>query len=196
MNKIQLDIIGLSYSQTQSGAYVLLLSEKNGERKLPVIIGAYEAQAIAIELEGMIPNRPLTHDLFKSVTDSFMIQLNEVLIDELNEGIFHAKLLFEQNGQVIRIDARTSDAIAIAVRFKCPIYALDKIMDSAGILMGEEETTQSETSPKISEASQDSESGITSLATEQLQQMLEKAIEEEDYELASKIRDEINRRGE
>ncbi len=190
MNKVQLEIIGLSYSQTQSGAYVLLLSEREGVRKLPIIIGSYEAQAIAIELERMIPNRPLTHDLFKNIANSFKIGLKEVLIDELNEGIFHAKLMFEQNGETIAIDARTSDAIAIAVRFKCPIYAFDKIMDSAGILMDETaelDTTQEQalTAPTQAEPQ---------VTLEQLHEQLAKALENENYELASKIRDEINRR--
>ncbi|HRO74911.1 MAG TPA: DUF151 domain-containing protein [Crocinitomicaceae bacterium] len=190
MNKVQLEIIGLSYSQTQSGAYVLLLSEREGVRKLPIIIGSYEAQAIAIELERMIPNRPLTHDLFKNIANSFKIGLKEVLIDELNEGIFHAKLMFEQNGETIAIDARTSDAIAIAVRFKCPIYAFDKIMDSAGILM--DETAELDTTQE--QALAESTQAEPQVTLEQLHEQLAKALENENYELASKIRDEINRR--
>lgn len=190
MNKIQLEIIGLSYSQTQSGAYVLLLSEREGSRKLPIIIGSYEAQAIAIELERMIPNRPLTHDLFKAIADSFKITLKEVLIDVLNEGIFHAKLMFEQNGEMVAIDARTSDAIAIAVRFKCPIYALDNIMDSAGILMDETAELDKKQEQALSEPTQTEPQATL----EQLHEQLAKALENENYELASKIRDEINRR--
>lgn len=196
MNRVQLEIIGLSYSQTQSGAYVLLLAEKKGTRKLPIIIGSYEAQAIAIELEKMVPNRPLTHDLFKSIADSFDIQLIEILIDELNEGIFHAKLIFEQNGKISSIDTRTSDAIAIAVRFRCPLYTFDSIMDTAGILMDENDTlaegeiTGEDTAVEPSQTT----SGYGNFTNDQLQDMLDKALENEDYESASKIRDEINKR--
>jgi uncharacterized protein len=195
MDKVQLEIIGLSYSQTQSGAYVLLLSEKDGTRKLPIIIGSYEAQAIAIELEKMVPNRPLTHDLFKTIATSFDINLTEVFINELNEGIFHAKLVFQQEGRIFMIDARTSDAIAIAVRFKCPIFTLEKIMDSAGILMEDAEETGSDITkiPEV-ETSKSSDSDHSDMSLEQLQELLDKSLENEEYETASKIRDEINRR--
>src|SRR5690554_1277568 len=174
MDKVQLEIIGLSYSQTQSGAYVLLLSEKDGTRKLPIIIGSYEAQAIAIELERMVPNRPLTHDLFKTIATSFDINLREVFIDELNEGVFHAKLVFEQQGKVFMIDARTSDAIAIAVRFKSPIYTLEKIMDSAGILMEDAEEIEGDAKsvPEV-ETSQKSSPGYAGMSLEQLQELLD-----------------------
>jgi bifunctional DNase/RNase len=137
MVKIKLDIIGLSYSQTQSGAYALVLAETGGKRSLPIIIGGYEAQAIAIELEKMTPTRPLTHDLFKSFAQSFQVNIEEVIIYNLVEGVFYAKLICSKDGKFSEIDARTSDAIALAVRFKCPIYTFESILASAGILLDE-----------------------------------------------------------
>src|SRR6218665_1216644 len=137
MDKIKLEIVGLSYSQTQSGAYALVLSEVGGKRRLPIIIGGFEAQAIAIELEKMTPTRPLTHDLFKSFAVSFGITIKEVVIYNLQEGIFYAKLVCEKDGQLTDIDARTSDAIALGVRFKSPIYTFESILSSAGILSDE-----------------------------------------------------------
>ncbi|MGB0915890.1 MAG: bifunctional nuclease family protein, partial [Crocinitomicaceae bacterium] len=138
MDKIKLEIVGLSYSQTQSGAYALVLSEVDGNRRLPIIIGGFEAQAIAIELEKMVPTRPLTHDLFKSFASTFEINVREVLIYKLTEGIFYSKLVCEQNGNMVEIDARTSDAIAIGVRFNCPVYTYESILSSAGILLDQE----------------------------------------------------------
>ena len=130
MNKIGLEIIGLSYSQTQSGAYALVLGEKAGIRRLPIIIGGFEAQAIAIELENMTPSRPLTHDLCKTFAYTFEIKIKEVIIYNLVEGIFFAKLICNQNGKEVEIDARTSDAIALAVRFNCPVYTFEFILSS------------------------------------------------------------------
>ena len=135
MKKHKLEIVGLSYSQTQSGAYALVLGEKKGTRRLPIIIGGFEAQAIAIELEKMTPNRPLTHDLFKSFADSFEILLNEVIIYNLVEGIFYAKLLCSCNGKDMEIDARTSDSIALAIRFDCPVYTYEFILEKAGVIV-------------------------------------------------------------
>src|SRR5690606_17557406 len=143
MKKIALDIVGLSYSQTQSGAYALVLAEQDGKRRLPIIIGGFEAQAIAIELEDMTPSRPLTHDLFKSFADSFEIKIKEVLIFNLIEGIFHAKLRCEKDGQQLEIDTRTSDAVALAVRFKCPIYTYEFILKEAGITIDDDTTLSS-----------------------------------------------------
>jgi bifunctional DNase/RNase len=137
MNKVKLEIVGLSYSQTQSGAYALVLAEVGGKRSLPIIIGGFEAQAIAIELEKMTPTRPLTHDLFKSFAISFGIKVKEIVIYNLSEGIFYAKLICEKEGQLSEIDARTSDAIALGVRFKCPIYTYENILDSAGVELDE-----------------------------------------------------------
>jgi len=139
MEKIKLDIAGLSYSQTQSGAYALVLSEVIGKRRLPIIIGGFEAQAIAIELEKMTPSRPLTHDLFKNFADNFKINLVEVIIYNLVEGIFFAKLICELDGKEVEIDSRTSDAIALAVRFESPIYTYEFVLNSAGIILDDEE---------------------------------------------------------
>lgn len=193
MDKIQLEINNLTYSHSQSGAYVLELIEKNGHRSIPIVIGAFEAQSIALELEGMTPERPLTHDLFKSMAVSFDIRLIEIIIDELVEGIFHSKLILQLHNEIHSIDARTSDAIALAIRFKSPIYILKTILDSAGITR--EEYEEADQNIRLDEAAiPNPTSKYKSMPPEQLQEALDKAIEEEDYETASKIRDEINRR--
>jgi len=193
MEKIKLEIVGLSYSQTQSGAYALVLSEVNGNRRLPIIIGGFEAQAIAIELEKMVPTRPLTHDLFKSFATSFSIEVKEVIVYKLVEGIFYSKLICEHNGTISEIDARTSDAIAIGVRFNCPVYTYESILASAGILLDENEIDENDfLTESIEEPSE--EDIISSHTEEELENQLTQAIENEDYELASKIRDEIQRR--
>ncbi|MGM0648131.1 MAG: bifunctional nuclease family protein, partial [Bacteroidota bacterium] len=144
-DKIKLDIIGISNSQTQTGAYALILGEEEGQRRLPIIIGGFEAQSIAIELENMHPNRPLTHDLFRNFAEAFNITLNEVVINKFQEGVFYAQLVcFSDEGQKI-IDARTSDAVALAVRFKAPIFTYEEVMSKAGILIEEEKEKTSET---------------------------------------------------
>lgn len=196
MEKVKLEIVGLSYSQTQSGAYALVLSEVEGGRRLPIIIGGFEAQAIAIELENMTPSRPLTHDLFKNFAGAFNIELKEVLIYNLVEGIFYAKLICELDGETKEIDARTSDAIALAVRFKCPVFTYMSIMDSAGIKLDEGEDLESPIEVNPSEESEEKESkdDLSSLTVSELEKQLDNAVENENYELASKIRDEINRR--
>lgn len=201
MEKVQLDIVGLSYSQTQSGAYALVLSEMEGNRRLPVIIGGFEAQAIAIELEGMTPSRPLTHDLFKSFSKEFNFDIREVIIYNLIEGIFFAKLICDKEGKEVEIDTRTSDAIAIAVRFNCPIFTYEFILSSAGILLEEDENTglEEDAEKEIGEdVIIELESSINKdeMSMQDLEAKLQKAIEQEDYELASKLRDEIeNRKG-
>lgn len=194
MDKIKLEIAGLSYSQTQSGAYALVLSESGGKRQLPIIIGGFEAQAIAIELEKMTPTRPLTHDLFKQLAQSFEIHIKEVVIYNLIEGIFFSKLICERDGQIQEIDARTSDAIAIGVRFNCPIYTFENILASAGIL--QDETESDDDLLGMDEDTSDENTGDTygQMSVEELENQLSEAIENEDYELASKIRDEINKR--
>ncbi|AEA42844.1 bifunctional nuclease family protein [Fluviicola taffensis] len=189
MDKIKLDIIGLSYSQTQSGAYALVLAEAAGKRRLPIIIGGFEAQAIAIELEKMTPTRPLTHDLFKSFAQSFSIKLKEVVIYNLQEGIFFAKLVCEKDGVFSDIDARTSDAIALAVRFECPIYTFESILSSAGILSDEFMDDDDEV-----EIADSDENEFTKMTKEELEEQIQIAVDNEDYELASKIRDEITKR--
>ncbi|MBB78981.1 MAG: hypothetical protein CL844_08270 [Crocinitomicaceae bacterium] len=192
MDKIKLEIIGLSYSQTQSGAYALVLSEKNGNRRLPIIIGGFEAQAIAIELEKMVPSRPLTHDLFKDFASKFKIEVNEIIIHKLVEGIFHSKLVCIQNQKTIEIDARTSDAIAIGVRFDCPIYTYEHILSSAGILLDKESIKDNELLTDTIE--EEAKQTIEKISITELENQLNQAIDGEDYELASKIRDEIKRR--
>lgn len=196
MKKVKLEIIGLSYSQTQSGAYALVLSEAEGSRRLPIIIGGFEAQAIAIELENMKPSRPLTHDLIKSIATSFEINLKEVIIHSLKEGIFFSKLICEREGNEIEIDARTSDAIALAVRFKCPVYTYESIINSAGIRLDQEDdlkTPEEEESTAQLSTPKD-KNDLTKLSIKELEKRLENAVENENYELASKIRDEINKR--
>jgi len=201
MKKVKLDIVGLSYSQTQSGAYALVLGEVNGRRRLPIIIGAFEAQAIAIEIEKMSPTRPLTHDLFKSFAQAYEVEITEVLIYNLVDGVFFAKLICNKNGEQIEIDARTSDAIAIAVRFNAVIYTYEFILASAGIVIeGNDflflENMESITSGQPTEEtpSPTAISGYQGLSLEELQQKLEKALAEEAYEKAARIRDEINKR--
>jgi len=198
MDKIKLEITSLSYSQTQSGAYALVLKESKGRRRLPIIIGGFEAQAIAIKLEGMTPSRPLSHDLFKNFADDFNINLNEIIIYNLVEGIFFAKLICEQksdnNAKIkeIKIDSRTSDAIALAVRFDCPIYTYETVLNSAGIILDDDDDDEfMEENISISELKQNP---IERLTLEELNINLNKAIETEDYEQASKIRDELKRR--
>lgn len=196
MEKIELKIVGLSYSQTQSGAYALVLSERNGTRRLPIIIGGFEAQSIAIELEKMKPSRPLTHDLFKAFAQSFGIQVKEVVIYNLVEGVFYSKLLCEQNGDIIEIDARTSDAIAIGLRCGSPVYTFEHILSSAGIQLEDELTGEPEAVSDSEEEVETSKGGseLSSRTTEELENLLKEALETEDYERASKIRDEMKRR--
>jgi len=187
MNKIKLEIIGMSYSQSQQGAYALILGETEGNRRLPIIIGGFEAQAIAIELEKMKPSRPLTHDLFKNFADTFHIIITEIIINRFHEGVFFSRLVCFDGQRITEIDSRTSDAVALALRFNCPIYTYENILAEAGIVIDEE------TSDKIKGA--ETESGEYSEYTmEELQGLLQKAIENEEYEKASILRDEINKR--
>jgi bifunctional DNase/RNase len=195
VEKIELKIIGLSYSQTQSGAYALVLAEKTGSRRLPIIIGGFEAQSIAIELEKMKPSRPLTHDLFKTFAQSFDVKIKEVLIYNLVEGVFYAKLICNKGSEVVEIDARTSDAIAIGIRGECPVYTYEHILSSAGIQL-EDEMTPAEGTEEEVVAEDEKRSGeeLSSLSMEELQKLLQDAVSKEDYERASEIRDEINKR--
>ncbi len=198
MQKIRLEIVGLTNGQ-QQGSYTLILGEENGERKLPIIIGSFEAQAIAIEIEKIVPFRPMTHDLFVSFTRLFHTEVKEVIIYNLVEGVFYAKLICVQEGITKELDARTSDAIALAVRFKCPVYTYDDILRTAGIVIQDEEEEgvaapdrpKSEDAPKKGRSFQDT---ISSMPTEELEKMLEDAIRVEEYDRAAIIRDEINRR--
>jgi bifunctional DNase/RNase len=193
MEKIRLDIIGMSYSQSQSGAYALILGERDGKRRLPIIIGGFEAQAIAIELEKIRTPRPLTHDLFKAFADVYQIEVTEVVINKFSEGVFYAKLVCSNGKDEQEVDSRTSDAIALALRFNCPVYTYESIMVAAGILMEEESEIL-----KPDDQKPESESMVTTSFTDatvtELREMLQAAIENEEYEKASKIRDELNKR--
>jgi len=197
MKKIKLDIVGLSYSQTQSGAYALVLGEVNGRRRLPIIIGSFEAQAIAIEIEKMTPSRPLTHDLFKNFAQAYNITIQEIIIYNLVDGIFYSKLICSDGKKVIEIDARTSDAIAMAVRFDCSIYTYEFILSTAGIVIEGNDFVYLE---NMSDATEEKAavtagtSGFATLSTDELKTKLQEALTEEAYEKAAKIRDELNRR--
>ncbi len=191
--KVKLNILGLSYSQTQSGAYALVLAEEDGERRIPIIIGGVEAQSIAIKLEGLEPPRPLTHDLFLNYSRAFGIEINEVIIYKLEEGIFYSELVCTKDGKQHRIDSRTSDAVALSLRFNCPIYTYESIMKTAGIVldMGKSrglDLDVDEQAPKRSE------SQYSRKSLDELNKLLNEAINNEDYEKASEIRDEIQRR--
>lgn len=192
MEKIKLDIVGISNSQTQTGAYALILGEDEGQRRLPIIIGGFEAQAIAIELEKMHPNRPLTHDLFKNFADSHNITITEVIINKFQEGVFYAQLVCQTDeGQKI-IDSRTSDAVALAVRFKCPVYTYETVMSAAGIVI--EEETENPEDVETPREKEDESSEFQRFTLEELQQLLNEAVEKEEFERASMLRDEIKKR--
>ncbi|MBP7511004.1 MAG: bifunctional nuclease family protein [Bacteroidia bacterium] len=197
MSRIKLNIVGLSTGQT-SGSYTLILGEENSNRKLPVVIGSFEAQAIAIEIEKIVPFRPMTHDLFLNFCKSFDIQIHEIVIYSLNEGVFHAKMICEHNGEIREIDARTSDSIALAVRFKCPIYTYEDIMDAASVVFNDDinEALEEKAPAKTPVANKNKEdaTSYTRLTLDQLNQQLENALNVEDYATAARIRDEIQRR--
>ena len=197
MKKVKLNILGLSYSQTQTGAYALVLSEADGNRRIPIIIGAVEAQAIAIQLEGLKPPRPLTHDLFLNVALAFDIEIVEVFIHKLEEGIFYAEIVCEQNSNRIRVDSRTSDAIALALRFECPIYTTEDIIEKAGIIMEFDENGEVNDENEDRDIIRKKSSNridYSVCSAEELNELLDTAITEEDYEKASEIRDEIKKR--
>lgn len=192
MKKIRLNVIGLQYSQTQTGAYALLLTEANGRRRLPIIIGGPEAQSIALELEKMTPSRPLTHDIFKTFAENFNIQLVEVVIYNLSEGVFFSKILFSDQEKEVEIDSRTSDAVALALRFGAPIFTYENILSSAGILI---DPDSSDFGLMDEETEEDGEGNeFSKIADDELEKMLQEALEEEEYEKASRIRDELKNR--
>lgn len=196
MEKIPLDIVALSHSVSQSHNYAVVLGEKHGSRRLPIVIGAFEAQAIAVAMERMIPNRPLTHDLFKNALETFEIDLQEIIISDLLDGIFYAKLVCLRHGEVVEIDSRTSDALAMAVRFGCPVYTYEFIMEAAGVILEdnveeEELTTVEKVEAGITEPT---DSPLSSYNLEDLKRMLKEVLGEENYERAAAIRDEINQR--
>ena len=185
MKKIELNIVALSHSVTQSHNYAVVLGELDGKRRLPIVIGGFEAQAIAVAMENMTPNRPLTHDLFKNAFDGFNIEVKEVIINNLLDGIFYAQLVCEGPLGSVEVDSRTSDAIAMAVRYGCPIYTYEFIMENAGVVLEDQDEENA--------LSSDSDS-YESYTVGALNKMLEDVLNEEDYEKAAKIRDEINRR--
>lgn len=194
MQKIRLNILGLSVSQTQSGAYALVLAEEKGERRMPIIIGPVEAQAIAIQLEGLKPPRPLTHDLIKNLALAFEIILLEVTIYKLEEGIFYSELLCEMDGKEVKIDSRTSDAVALALRFRCPIYTTEDILSKAGIVMESDDLKEAPRESAEKKSGTGSSSSFSQYTLQELEELLNEAIQNEDYEKASVVRDEINNR--
>lgn len=196
MQKVKLNILGLSVSQSQSGAYALVLAEEEGDRRIPIIIGPIEAQSIAIQIEGLKPPRPLTHDLFKQMALAFDIEISEIVIYKLEEGIFYSELICIRGDKQIVIDSRTSDAVALSLRFNCPIYTTEEILERAGIVI-EFENEHSQEEWHQSTAADEPVRGkheYDKYTSAELTQMLDNAIHAEDYEKASAIRDEINRR--
>ena len=196
MKKIKLEILGLSSSQSEVGHFALVLGEAEGNRRLPIIIDGYQARAIALEIENIKPNRPMTHDLIVSFSKAFGIELLEVIITELKEGIFYARLIFEQDGEIHDIDSRTSDAVAIGVRFKVPIYTYESVLGVAGIEVKESELEDDEyLGEEGFEEEEEEESGPEGKGDRlsRLNEQLQAALENEDYEQAARLRDEINK---
>lgn len=196
MRKIALDIVALSHSVTQSNNYAVVLGERDGSRRLPIVIGAFEAQAIAVALEDLAPNRPLTHDLFKNTLDVFNIDLKEIIINNLLEGIFYARLVCLKDGEIIEIDSRTSDALALAVRFGCPIHTYEFILDAAGVELQESDDDDEElVEAKVGRLDDDPQNAnLSDMSIEDLRLALDEVLAAEDYESAARIRDEINKR--
>jgi bifunctional DNase/RNase len=193
MKRVKLKVMGISYSQTQSGAYALILIEENGERRIPIIIGGFEAQAIVIKLENLDPPRPLTHDLFKKFADEFNIFISEVIIYKLEEGVFFSKLVCNNGKKEYSIDSRTSDAVAIALRFGCPIFINEEILEKAGITISPTDTELSaeNATDNLFEAEN---AKYETYSDEELYKIIDEAIKTEDYERAASIRDEIEKR--
>jgi len=193
MKRVKLKVLGISYSQTQSGAYALILVEENGERRVPIIIGGFEAQAIVIKLENLEPPRPLTHDLFRSFAAEFNISIIEVMIYKLEEGVFYSRLLCNNGEKELSIDSRTSDAVALALRFGCPIYIASEILDKAGITVtaSETETAEEDENNNLFDAGG---SKYENYSEDELYKMIDEAVKTEDYERAASIRDEIEKR--
>jgi len=193
MKRIKLKVMGISYSQTQSGAYALILLEENGERRIPIIIGGFEAQAIVIKLENLDPPRPLTHDLFKKFADEFNISITEVMIYKLEEGVFFSKLVCTNDVKTYSIDSRTSDAVAIALRFDCPIYITEEILDKAGITISASDGDVS-ASNETDTIFETETTKYGSYSDDELYKLIDEAVKTEDYEKAASIRDEIEKR--
>ncbi len=202
LKKIKLEILGLSSSQSQTGSFALVLGEAEGNRRLPIIIGMFEAQAIAIEIEKIVPNRPMTHDLFKSFANSFHFHVEEIVISDLKEGVFFAKIVCTDGLKKSEIDARPSDAIAVGLRFDAPIFTFENILAEAGIVLTDEEeeeekeekTEKTESKVKVKKEPTKKGDDYKSYSVEKLNELLKSAIEKEDYEKAAKIRDELGKR--
>ena len=207
MKKIQLEILGLSSSQSQSGSFALILGEKGGNRRLPIIIGMFEAQSIAIQIEKISPNRPLTHDLFKSFAEHVHVVILEVVISDLKEGVFYSRIVCSDGATTFDIDARPSDAIAIGLRFGVPIYTVESVLSEAGIILSDLDEVENETdededddddaeseSPRAPRAQPEPREPSGQVPVEELTKMLAQALDKEDYEKAAKIRDELNKR--
>lgn len=197
MGKRLLNLYGISNSQSQSGAFALILTDVLTDKRIPIIIGAFEAQSIALHLEGMKPSRPLTHDLFANFAKEFEIKVHEIIINDFREGVFYAQMICDLNGTLHEIDSRTSDAVALALRFDCPIYALDSVVEQTAISLEDDDIEINEEPDELD--IEDMEIGVPSddlsiYSTENLQAMLDNAITDEDFEFASKIRDEMNKR--
>ena len=193
-DKIQLEILGLSSSQSQSGSFALVLGEVDGKRRLPIIIGMFEAQAIAIEIEDITPNRPMTHDLFKAFSINFEINILEIIISDLKEGVFFARIVCESNGKRMEIDARPSDAIAIGLRFNVDIFSYESIMKEAGMVLTDENDEIVTVEEAIAAGDEPAETKLEDQTIENLTEKLKAALAAEDYEGAAKIRDELNHR--
>ena len=198
MEKVELKIFALSHSITQANSYAVVLEEMEGKRRLPIVIGGFEAQSIAVALEKMTPSRPLTHDLIKNICGTVKLDLTEIIINNLVDGVFYAQLICKMGNETIEIDSRTSDALALAVRFDCPIYTYEFIMETAGLILddlGEEMTVEGEEKLVTKEEKpRKSSDDLTSLSTDDLNDALQEALDKEDYERAIKVRDEIGRR--
>ena len=194
MKKIELEIVALSHSLAQTQNYAIVLGEQDGARRLPIVIGEFEAQAIAVAMEGMAPSRPMTHDLFKNTLSSFDIEIKEVIINNLVDGIFYASLVCLLNGKETEIDSRTSDALALAVRFGCPIYTYEFILEQAGIILEEETEREVQRAKSRRTDRKPKPKTLSENTPEELEDLLNNALEAEDYERAAKIRDEINNR--
>lgn len=199
--KVELEIVGLSSSHAQTGSFALVLGEKNGQRRLPIIVGMFEAQSIAVEIEKIFPKRPLTHDLFKTFADSYGIQIKEIVITGLKEGVFFAQLtLVDEAGKIVEVDSRPSDAIALGIRFNAPIFTVESVLSEAGIILEESDDPDVEIEGdmedeiNIPEDSVKSEGGYKHLSADELRTQMQEAIDNEDYELAAKLRDELTKR--
>ncbi len=195
MKKIELEIVALSHSITQTQSYAVVLGEINGLRRLPIVIGGFEAQAIAVALERMSPSRPLTHDLMKNFMIAFNVDMHEIVINDLQEGIFYSKLVCSSENDTVEIDSRTSDALALAVRFGCPIYTYDNILDQAGVMMDEEMNPKQDMPSNIPAGASNKNESLRTMSLEELNVLLTEVLESEDYIRAIAIRDEIKSRG-